>query len=107
MVPFEPPGGEQVLRFRYTTYMGDKHPAEVKVTVEFCTMDLGLTPVQRSKLVKIAGVRYNPEKDTVKMACEMFETQAQNKKYLSDTLDKLLAEAKVCMGEGGTYGVVC
>ena len=75
--------------------MGEKHPAEHKVILEFTTKDLDLSPVSRRKLIKLVGARYNPETDIVKMASEMFETQAQNKRYLSDLLDKLLVEAKV------------
>lgn len=92
---FVPPNEKQVLRFRYTTYMGEKHPAESKVVCEFATIDLDLTPVQRRKLIKLAGVRYNPDKDIVHMSCEMFENQAQNKRYLSDLVDTLITEAKV------------
>ena len=75
--------------------MGEKHPAESKVVMEFTTLDLGLSPVSERKLIKLCGPRYNPEKYVVRIACEMFETQAQNKRYLSDLLDKLLTEAKV------------
>lgn len=75
--------------------MGDKHPAEPKVVLEFTIADLNLSPVSSRKLIKLVGPRYNPVKGVVKMSCEMFETQAQNKRYLSDLLDKLLAEAKV------------
>ncbi|KAL8675388.1 MAG: hypothetical protein Q9168_000219 [Polycauliona sp. 1 TL-2023] len=83
------------LRFRYTTYMGETHPAAKKVVLEFCTRDLpGLSETQRIKLVKLIGVRYNPENDLVKMSCEMFETQAQNKRYLGDLVDTLMAEAQ-------------
>jgi small subunit ribosomal protein S35 len=94
--PFEPPTGKQVLRFRYTTYMGEEHPAEKKVVVEFCPADMpDLTPIQREKLKKLAGVRYNPETEIVKMSCEMFESQAQNKRYLGDLVDTMLREARV------------
>lgn len=94
--PFEPPAVDEVLRFRYTTYMGEKHPAENKVVLQFCTSDMpGLTKEQRDKLIKLVGPRYNPETDVVKMSCEMFDTQAQNKRYLGDIVDKLLAEARV------------
>lgn len=75
--------------------MGEKHPAEAKVVVEFCTADLPLTPKQRLKLVKLLGPRYNPQKDTVKMACESFPEPAQNKRYLSDLIDTLLEEARL------------
>lgn len=94
--PFEPPTKKQVLRFRYTTYMGEQHPAEKKVVVEFCPADMpDLTPVQREKLKKLVGPRYNPNTDIVKMSSEMFPTQAQNKRYLGDLVDTLLTEARV------------
>lgn len=83
------------LRFRYTSYLGEFHPAEKKVVVEFCPTDLGLTEEQQLKLVKLAGPRYNPEKEIVRMSCEMFEQQAQNKRYLGDLVGKLIAAAKV------------
>lgn len=93
--PFIPPSLDHPLRFRYTTYMGETHPAANKIVLEFCTQDLpGLTEAQRIKLIKLVGPRYNPEKDLVKMSCEMFETQAQNKRYLGDLVDTLMVEAK-------------
>ena len=86
------------LRFRYTTYMGETPPASKKIVLEFCTRDLqnltSLTEAQRIKLIKLVGPRYNPETDIVKMSSEMFETQAQNKRYLGDLVDTLIAEAK-------------
>lgn len=94
--PFRPPAAEEVLRFRYTTYMGEFHPADRKVVVEFCPKDLpGLTEAQQLKLKKLAGPRYNPEKDIIKMSCERFEHQAQNKRYLGDMVDKMVETAKV------------
>ncbi|KAL8694021.1 MAG: hypothetical protein Q9218_001259 [Villophora microphyllina] len=93
--PFVLPGADKPLRFRYTSYLGETHPAEKKVVLEFCTRDLpDLTEAQRIKLVKLVGVRYNPETDIVKMSCEMFETQAQNKRYLGDLVDTLVTEAR-------------
>ena len=75
--------------------MGETHPASKKIVLEFCTRDLGdLSEQQRLKLVKLVGVRYNPETDVVKMSSEMFPTQAQNKRYLGDLVDTLVAEAK-------------
>ena len=66
------------------------------MVVEFSPAGIAdLTEVQRNKLIKLVGSRYNPEKDTVKMSCEMFEAQAQNKRYLGDLIDTLVAEAKV------------
>lgn len=92
--PFEPPTAEMALRFRFTSYLGEFHPAEKKVVVEFCPADLGLTAVQQRKLSKLVGPRYNPETEVVRMSCEQFEHQAQNKRYLGDVVEKLVAEAK-------------
>ena len=76
--------------------MGEFHPADRKVVVEFSPADLTvLTPAQQLKLKKLAGARYNPEKDIVKISCERFEHQAQNKRYLGDLVDKMIAMAKV------------
>ncbi len=84
-----------MLRFRYTDYMGEDHPATKKIVLEFDPSDLpGLTEKQRDKLIKLVGVRYNPETNIVKMSSEMFETQAQNKRYLGDLVETLMAEAK-------------
>ncbi|KAK0733272.1 mitochondrial ribosomal subunit protein-domain-containing protein [Lasiosphaeria miniovina] len=92
---FQPPAKEDCLRFRYTTYMGELHPADRKVVVEFCPKDVpGLSEAQQLKLKKLAGPRYNPEKDIVKMSCERFEHQAQNKRYLGDTVSKMIETAK-------------
>jgi small subunit ribosomal protein S35 len=53
-----------------------------------------LTPLQRDKLIKLSGPRYNPSTDIIKMSCESFDTLAQNKRFLGDTISKLLAEAR-------------
>ncbi|SPN99557.1 uncharacterized protein DNG_02409 [Cephalotrichum gorgonifer] len=92
--PFEPPKENEPLRFRYTTYLGESHPAQRKVVVTFCPGDLGLTAEQELKLKKLAGPRYNPEKDVIKMSCESHDHQAQNKRHLADQVDKLLEAAK-------------
>ncbi|KAI1621144.1 mitochondrial ribosomal subunit protein-domain-containing protein [Exophiala viscosa] len=94
--PFQPPTEATPLRFRYTTYMGEVHPAAKKVVVQFCTKDLpNLTEAQRMKLIKLVGPRYNPDTDMVKMSCEKFEAAAQNKRYLGDLVNKLVDEARV------------
>ncbi|KAG8427982.1 37S ribosomal protein S24, mitochondrial [Metarhizium acridum] len=92
--PFVPPKENEVLRWRYTTYMGESHPAERKVVVQFAPDDLKLTPVQTAKLKKLVGPRYNPETELVKMSCESYEHQAQNKRYLTGLVDDLIAAAK-------------
>ena len=95
--PFTPPTKDQVLRWRYTSYMGEFHPAEKKVVVQFCPTDLkvieGFGPAEAMKLMKLAGTRYNPETNMIKMSSESYEHQAQNKAYLSKLVDDLIAAA--------------
>ncbi|RKF63955.1 37S ribosomal protein S24, mitochondrial [Erysiphe neolycopersici] len=93
--PFKLPSENTPLRFRYTTYMGEQHPAENKVVLEFCVLDIpDLTEIQRDKLRKLAGTRWKPKEDIIKMSCESYETQAQNKRYLGSVLESLLREAR-------------
>ena len=99
--PFEKPSRTaSPLRWRYTTYFGESHPASRKVVVTFPVKDIGLTEKQQEKLRKLAGTRYKPldsasgHSDCIRMSCESFETQAQNKRFLGDTVEKLIAEAK-------------
>lgn len=91
--PFEPPTAATPLRFRYTTYLGETHPAARKVVLTFAPAALPeLTRAQADKLVKLLGVRYDPASGRAKMSCELFATPAQNKRHLGQTLDALLAE---------------
>ncbi|CAJ2502709.1 Uu.00g101030.m01.CDS01 [Anthostomella pinea] len=92
--PFEAPTAQEPLRFRYTSYMGEFHPAEKKVVVEFSPRDMPLNEAQQLKLKKLLGPRFNPETEIAKMSCEQFEHQAQNKRYLGDLVDSLVAQAK-------------
>lgn len=75
--------------------MGESHPAQSKVVVEFSTKDLPLNGKQALKLKKLLGSRWNPETQIAKMSCEQFDYQAQNKRYLGELINKLIAEAKV------------
>ena len=68
-----------------------------KVVVEFSPKDMPLDEAQQQKLRKLLGARWNPETDIAKMSCEQFEHQAQNKRYLGDLVNKLVAQAKVCL----------
>ena len=53
-----------------------------------------LSQVQCDKLIKLCGARYNPTTEIVRFNCESFPSQAQNKRYLADRVNKLLAEAR-------------
>ncbi|ODQ68478.1 hypothetical protein NADFUDRAFT_81431 [Nadsonia fulvescens var. elongata DSM 6958] len=90
-------GTTKALRFKYSTFMGEKnHDGNNKVIVEFKVADIeGLNEIQSHKLKLLAGVRYDYRNDQVKIAGTMFSKPAQNKKYVSDVIDKLIAEAKV------------
>jgi small subunit ribosomal protein S35 len=95
--PFTLPPETHILRFRYTTYMGEQHPAENKVVVELASKDLvpkHLSEEQRQTFLKLVGTRYNPDTDIVRMSCEKFTTRAQNKRYLGDIINTLVKEAK-------------
>ncbi|KAL2862854.1 mitochondrial 37S ribosomal protein mS35 [Aspergillus lucknowensis] len=95
--PFALPPKSHILRFRYTTYLGESHPAETKVVVELSSRDLvpnHLSEEQRQTFLKLVGPRFNPDTDIVRMSCEKFSTRAQNKRYLGDLIGTLIKEAK-------------
>ncbi|KAK5130285.1 hypothetical protein LTR08_002245 [Meristemomyces frigidus] len=94
--PFEQPDRTKLpLRWRYTTYMGELHPAASKVVVEFKPADISdLSAPQRDKLLKLAGPRYNHLTGVLKMSCESHANQAQNKRHLGDIIAALLASAR-------------
>lgn len=95
--PFTLPPQTHILRFRYTTYMGEQHPAEPKVVVELASQDLTpkyLTEAQRQTFLKLAGTRYNPQTDIIRMSSEKFGSRAQNKRYLADVVNSMIKEAK-------------
>ncbi|KAJ5224483.1 uncharacterized protein N7469_007986 [Penicillium citrinum] len=95
--PFQLPSQNQILRFRYTSYMGEQHPAEPKVVVELASQDLTpkhLTEAQRQTFLKLVGTRYNPQTDIIRISCEQFGSSVQNKRYLADLVNTLINEAK-------------
>lgn len=53
-----------------------------------------LTEPQVSKLIKLAGPRYNPSSQIIKLSCEQFDTQSQNKRFLGDTIAALIKETQ-------------
>ncbi|KAG0369744.1 37S ribosomal protein S24, mitochondrial, partial [Gamsiella multidivaricata] len=58
------------------------------------TQSLPLTNPELHKFLLLVGSRYDPMKKVVKMSCEKFQDRSQNFKWLSDTLDRLINEAK-------------
>ncbi|GAB5589673.1 37S ribosomal protein S24 [Umbelopsis nana] len=92
--PFVPPTDSQILRFKTHNYMGEPHPVESKCVLNVKVDLLGLNDQERHKLLVLSGPRYNPESGELTLSSEKFPYVNQNKKYLSDLLDKLIAEAK-------------
>lgn len=90
-----PKQGKDVLKFRYTVYLGEEnHPGASKISVSFNPDDLGLTDAQSHKLKLIAGTRFDPTKNEVKISAQKFPQQAQNKRYLANIVKDLLAASK-------------
>lgn len=75
--------------------MGEPHPVESKCVLNVNVDLLGLNDQERHKFLVLSGPRYNPETGDLTLSSEKFPYVKQNKKYLSDLLDKLVAEAKV------------
>lgn len=75
--------------------MGEPHPVESKCVLNVKVEQLGLNASERHKLLVLSGPRYNPDNDELTLSSEKFPYVNQNKKYLSDLLDKIIAEAKV------------
>ena len=76
--------------------MGESHPAAPKVVCDFTPSALpDLSPAQVTKLIKLLGPRYTPPPiDRAKLSSQRFPTRAQNKRYITDTLSRLVAECK-------------
>ncbi|GAA5807787.1 hypothetical protein MFLAVUS_001166 [Mucor flavus] len=92
--PFEAPTADQILRFKSHTYVGEGHPVEKKVVLNVKVADLKLNETEKHKLLLLSGPRYNVNTEELVMSSERFPHRKQNKKYLIDTLNKLIIEAK-------------
>ncbi|KAJ2773122.1 37S ribosomal protein S24, mitochondrial [Coemansia nantahalensis] len=93
--PFQPPPAQNVLRFERSVTMGEKFQAQDrKVVLRVKVAQLGLAAPELHKLVLLAGPRYNPETDELKMSEKRELTSLLNKKRLADMFTALLAEAK-------------
>jgi small subunit ribosomal protein S35 len=104
---FRPPTKFEVLRFRYTSYLGEKHPAAKKVVLtvhlkklrESLQTDNRFDDAWEHKFKLLCGTRYNPDTDLVHMSCEQYPYPAQNKRWLSDKLDEMVQAAAVCLSK--------
>lgn len=93
--PFEAPAVDHILKFKTHTYLGEGHPVERKVVLSVKVSDLKLSDSEKHKFLLLSGPRYNVNTDELVMSSERFPHRKQNKKFLVDTLSKLIKEAKV------------
>ncbi|KAJ2005928.1 37S ribosomal protein S24, mitochondrial [Coemansia thaxteri] len=93
--PFRPPPTSHMLQFERSVTMGEKHLAgDRKVVLRVQVARLGLKGPALHKFVLLAGSRYNPETDELKMSESRETSSLLNKKRLADTLSALIAEAR-------------
>lgn len=85
---------EKPIVYKYTRFIGEAHPAERKVALQFKVADLNLAPAEAHKLKLLAGTRYNYLDDVVLMSCEKYLEPAQNAAFMDEILQDLVAEAK-------------
>ncbi|KAG1050293.1 hypothetical protein G6F46_003210 [Rhizopus delemar] len=92
--PFEAPSSDQILKFKSHTYLGEGHPVERKVVLSVKVDDLKLNDTEKHKFLLLSGPRYHVDTEELIMSSERFPKRQQNKKFLIDTLNKLIKEAK-------------
>lgn len=101
--PFEAPTSDQILKVKSHTYVGEGHPVEKKVVLNVKVSDLKLSATEKHKFLLLSGPRYNVNTEELVMSSERFPHRKQNKKYLLDVLNKLIAEAKVISTGGSPH----
>lgn len=110
--PFKPPTDARPLVIRSIHYAGEQHPARLKRVIVVPVARLPLKDKHAiHKLKLLAGVRWTPEAPAdaglspaekelehgfIKISCEDFPRARMNLKWISDTIDRLVAEANVC-----------
>jgi small subunit ribosomal protein S35 len=92
VTPYRPPADEQILRFQRIRHLGEEHPLDAKAV-----MTVKLDEKQRHKFILLCASHYNQATGELRFSCERFPTYNQNKRYLSDILDRVLDEVKVSM----------
>ncbi|KAJ2742764.1 37S ribosomal protein S24, mitochondrial [Coemansia sp. BCRC 34301] len=93
--PFQPPPASHILRFERSITMGERHlPSDRKVLLRVQVAQLGLAGPELHKFVLLAGSRYNPITDELKMSESREPSSLLNKRRLANTLSALISEAK-------------
>ena len=116
--PFIPPSIGESISVRAISYAGEEHPATAKRVIVVPVSRLPLSPSAIHAFKLIAGPRWSPRPPSdsglsgeddeashgyVKLSCENFPRPAMNLKWLSDTLDKMIAAAHVCFSSWFLY----
>jgi len=100
--PWVPPTKDNIFELKHYTYLllgGDPtHPRGWKVKVTFRVSDLAReynldeTAVKKVKL--IAGARYDPDSDVVKIVCQHRPNRKQNQERIEKMIARLITSAK-------------
>ena len=88
---------ENVLEFRTRYYVSSaaEQPPEAKKVVMTCRIvDLALTDAEQSRLIAVAGQRYNHSTGVLKLTCELHKEPHKNKAEIRRVLAKLLDDAR-------------
>jgi small subunit ribosomal protein S35 len=88
---------KNAIKLKLTGYQGENHPGSSKAVLYFSpktSLPHGHLPQVMHKFKVLAGPRYDSTTDTLTISCDTFASQEENAKWCSDTLDKLLSEAK-------------
>ncbi|KAF8971488.1 mitochondrial ribosomal subunit protein-domain-containing protein [Flammula alnicola] len=116
--PFVPPTSDTPVIVRSMHYQGEYHPVTGKRVIVVAVDKLPLKNEKAiHKIQLLAGARWTPQppKDAgisglddwgngfIKISCEDFPKPAQNLKWASDTLDKLIAAANVRKDRKGDH----
>lgn len=102
------------LRFQFRTTFGHGssilyphlkfHPADYKVGLVVKVEDCGFTSdLEKEVFIEMVGPRYNTGKKEVRLTSDRFSNRVENKKYLTNLLEKLIAESKALATTATSY----
>ena len=102
------------LRFQFRTTFGHGssilyphlkfHPADFKVGLVVKIEDCGFTSeLEKEVFIEMVGPRYNTGKKEVRLTSDRFSNRVENKKYLTNLLEKLIAESKLLASTASDY----
>ncbi|KAK6456287.1 mitochondrial ribosome small subunit component [Scheffersomyces xylosifermentans] len=95
--PYKPKSSqESPLRLTYNTDFSDETSSKFNrlVTLNCNIKDLKLSEKEEHKFILLAGNKYNFDTTTFRLKSDQYAEAAQNARWLVDTFNKLLAEAK-------------